>query len=124
MPKFSVNPVALELAQSKADSAEADVWFEQQILAGFDTGEGFTLGLTETDVTLLTGNYVLAKEADAMEMPLAPIIDSTGVPHQLTMAKLTEVMLAYGAHRAALSQEYAEKKAAAVFVPPEPPSEE
>jgi hypothetical protein len=54
----------------------------------------------------------LAKEAAAAELPLPPVIDTDGVAHQLSISELTALMLAYGAHRAAISTEYAARKAA------------
>jgi hypothetical protein len=91
-----------------------DRWFAEQVSAGFDTGMGFTLGLAESDVALLTGNYVLAKEADALGSDIPPVIDVSGAPHSLNLEELTTVMLAYGSHRASLSQEYSTRKAAAI----------
>lgn len=85
----------------------ADSWFKSQVSLGFETPEGWRLGLTESDVTLLTGAFVLAKEADSMGLPLPPIVDMAGQPHQLSLADMTTLMLLYGQHRAALSAEYA-----------------
>lgn len=87
--------------------AAADEWFAAQVASGFTTEYGWRLGLDENDVTLLTGAFVLAKEASAMGLPLPAIVDADGVPHSLSLADMTALMLAYGAHRAALSEEYA-----------------
>lgn len=90
-----------------------DAWFRQQLDAGFTTNDGWTLGLAPDDVTLLTGNYVLAKEAAALGGDIPPVIDTDGVPHPMeSIEELTALMLAYGQHRAALSAEYAARKAA------------
>jgi hypothetical protein len=118
MSKFSVHPIALLMAQSKADLEAADEWFATQIAAGFESSAGIKLGLSEADVTLLTGNYVLSKEAAALELPLSPVIDTEGVAHTLSIEDLTSLMLEYGQYRAQLSQEYAAKKAAAAYEPP------
>jgi hypothetical protein len=92
--------------------AEADAWFASAIAAGFTSPtSGVTLNLTDADVALLTGNFVLAKEAAAMELPLPPVIDAHGTPHNLSLQELTELMLEYGQHRAALSAEYAGRRA-------------
>jgi len=93
--------------------AAADEWFANQLAAGFTTNDGWTLGLAPDDVTLLTGNYVLAKEAAALGGDIPPVIDTDGVPHPMeSIEELTAIMLAYGQHRAALSAEYAARKAA------------
>jgi len=92
--------------------AAVDAWFAEQTAAGFTTAAGWRLGLAESDVTLLTGAFVLAKEADSMGLPLPPIIDADGVPRSLTISEMTAVMLGYGQHRATLSAEYAARKAA------------
>ena len=95
--------------------AEADQWFAEELAAGFTTNDGWTLGLAPDDVTLLTGNYVLAKEAAALGGDIPPVIDTDGVPHPMeSIEELTALMLAYGQHRAALSAEYAARKAAAL----------
>jgi len=92
---------------------EEGKWFASQLAAGFTTNDGWTLGLQPTDVTLLTGNYVLAKEAAALGGDIPPVIDTDGVPHPMeSIEELTAIMLAYGQHRAALSAEYAARKAA------------
>jgi len=88
-----------------------DMWFSDHIAEGFATEGGWKLGLKEADVTLLTGQFVLAKEAAAADLPLPPVIDMAGTPHQLSMPDLTALMLAYGQHRANLSAEYSQRKA-------------
>lgn len=89
-----------------------DFWFKNVTAEGYTTSYGWKLGLSESDITLLTGQFVLAKEAAAAELPLPPVVDMAGVPHQLeTIEELTELMLAYGAARSALSAEYADRKA-------------
>lgn len=102
-------------AQIDANAAirAEDAWFASQTAKGYTTQEGYVLGLSDADVTLLTGNFVLAKEAAALDMPLPPVIDKDGGVHQIEdIEELTALMLAYGQHRAALSAEYAARKAA------------
>ena len=91
---------------------EFDSWWIEQVEQGFRSASGILLGLTTEDVTLLTGNFVLAKEAAALSLDLPPIIDKDGVPHSLDLEDLTALMLEYGQYRAALSAEYATRKAA------------
>ena len=101
-------------AQIASDTAAAgaDAWYAEQLEAGFVSSEGISLGMATDDVALLTGNYVLAKEASALGLGIPPVIDKDGVPHALEIDDLTTLMLEYGQHRAALSAEYAQRKAA------------
>lgn len=89
----------------------ADLWYADQVALGFASAGGIRLGISTDDVALLTGNYVLAKEAAALSLPVPAIIDRDGVPHELDIEDLTALMLEYGQHRAALSAEYAQRKA-------------
>lgn len=109
----SVDP-ALKAAVDKRLAADAiEAWFANAISEGFATEDGWTLGLTDADVALLTGNFVLAQAADSMGMPLPQIIDRNGVAHTMpTLSEFTSVMLAYGTYRASLSEEYASRKSA------------
>lgn len=113
MGRIVVNQeAAVAIAKQKALRA-VDDWFAESIAAGFVAPSGFTLGLTDADVALLTGNFVLSKEAAAMGSPLPPIIDAAGVAHQIPdIEDLTALMVAYGGHRAAISAEYAARRAA------------
>jgi hypothetical protein len=72
--------------------------------AGFDTGLGWRLGWQPDDVALLTGLYVLASRAAELGVTQPVIVtDMAGVTHQMTFAEFEQIMLAYGAARAALS---------------------
>ncbi len=89
-----------------------DEWFQTQIAAGCPVSAGFTLGLADTDITLLTGNYILAQAAAGAGLTLPQIIDKDSVPHTVaTIDDFTRIMLEYGGYRAELSKTYAEKKA-------------
>ena len=112
MGLVTVDPAKKAAIDRKASLRGVDAWFAGEIAKGFTTADGWKLGLSESDVTLLTGQFVLAKEAASADLPLPPVIDMAGVPHTLTLAELTALMLGYGGHRAALSTEYAARKAA------------
>ena len=79
MSKFTINPIAKAMAQSEVDLKAADQWFEENSRGFYSETAEITLGLTETDATLLTGNFVLAKEAAALELPIPPVIGSDGL---------------------------------------------
>ena len=87
-----------------------DEWFNRQVAEGFTTSFGWKLGLTHSDLSLLTGAFVLAKEAHSMGLPIPAIYDTSGAPHSLSIEELTQLMIAYGHHRGTLSAEYAGRK--------------
>lgn len=108
-----IDQTKAEEIQRKAARQQASEWFASQLALGYEVpGRGFRLGLEQSDVTLLTGAFVLAKEAAAIGMDVPPIVDADGIPHQLSLEELTAVMLGYGQYRATLSQEYAARVAA------------
>jgi hypothetical protein len=85
-------------------------WFNT-LNVGWLTPYGWRLGLTNNDVTLLTGVFVLAKEAKALGIndPVS-VIDTTGSPRTLSFEDLTLLMLQYGNFRSQLSSKYASIK--------------
>ena len=80
---------------------------------GWSTPSGWKLGIDISDVTLLTGAFILSKELDAagINHPVS-IIDLDGEAHIFTTQELTVLMLEYGNARATISNEYAAKKRA------------
>ena len=74
--------------------------------AGYDTGLGWRLAWQADDVALLTGLYVLAQRAEQLGVDQPVVVtDTDGQQHTLTFAEFDQMMLAYGAARAALSAE-------------------
>lgn len=113
MPIISLDQAKKAEIDKQKALAVVDEWFEGQIAEGFKTPGGWRLGLTTADVTLLTGNYVLAQQADALGGDIPPVVDMGGGVHAIEdIEELTSLMLAYGQHRAQLSAEYASRKAA------------
>tara|TARA_B100000497_G_scaffold126996_2_gene167437 strand:+ start:576 stop:926 length:351 start_codon:yes stop_codon:yes gene_type:complete len=110
MSRITLNTEVKDKLDKEELRSDADKWFAEKVAEGFESTGGIKLGLGESDVTLLTGNFVLAKEADELELDIPPIIDSDGIAHQLTIEQLTGLMLEYGQRRAALSVQYAAKR--------------
>jgi hypothetical protein len=113
-PASSIVVDAELVATIDRESALADLedWFREVTEPGFATADGWRLGMSQQDVVLLTGYYVLAKEAAALGGDIPPIIDKDGVPHPIAeIEELTAIMLAYGQRRAEISAEYAAKRA-------------
>lgn len=106
--EIAANCYILSAKQEKIKEIDKD--FESNTNQGWDSGQGFKLGLTTQDVSLLVGLFVLAKEGAVLGLEPPPIIDTDGNSHQLTMQELTMLMLQYGSARAELSKTYASRK--------------
>lgn len=108
-------PVVLKNRKAREEAlTEVQSWFDEQIATGFivPSKNGMKLGLTNADITLLTGNYIMAQQAATLGLPLPPVVDVYGVAYFFaTIDELTQVMLAYGQHRANLTMHYAARKA-------------
>lgn len=89
-----------------------DAWQKLES-AGWDSGAKFNLGITPSDVALLVGVYVLAKEASTLGLPIPSIIakDNSSIQF-VTLNEMTTLLLRYGAARADLSSSFALKRKA------------
>ena len=96
--------------KEKLQQIDAD--FESITKQGWDSGQGFSLGITAQDVSLLVGLFVLAKEASAMGLNPPPVIDMNGGIHTFTMQELTMLMLQYGQARSQISANDATRRKA------------
>jgi|694.fasta_scaffold00244_77 hypothetical protein len=78
---------------------------------GWNSGQGFNLGITPSDVALLVGVYTLAKEASVLGLPIPAIIaiDNSSIQFA-TFAEMTTLMLRYGAARSEMSSSFAQKR--------------
>ena len=101
-----------ELDQAKLDKlSDIDEEWKVILNAGYQTPEGWSLGLSTDDVALLNGAYSLAKEAAALgSTDPVVIVDLAGEAHELTLAEMTPIMLAYGSARSTLSASDAAKR--------------
>ena len=101
-----------DLDQAKLDKlSDIDEEWKVILNTGFQTPEGWSLGISTDDVALLNGAYSLAKEAAALGST-APvvIVDLAGETHELTVEQMTPIMLAYGSSRSTLSASDAAKR--------------
>lgn len=111
--KVTLDPVKKAEIDKQGLLAALEDWFVEVTGPGFKTPDGWRIGMSQADVSLLTGNYVLAKEAASMGLPLPAIVDLDGASHTFdSIEDLTALMLSYGQARAAISAEYAAKKKA------------
>ena len=113
--KLQANEIVDRIAiieAKKAKLAQIDADFDSITKLGWDSGQGFSLGITAQDVSLLVGLFVLAKEASAMGLNPPPVIDMNGGIHALSMQELTALMLQYGQARALISAQDAMRRKA------------
>jgi hypothetical protein len=90
---------------------DLDNYWNFVIQNGFTTSYGWKLGLQNNDITLLTGAFLMAKEASNMNISQdVTIVDLQGVSHILSINDFTILMLEYGQYRTQLSAEYSNKK--------------
>jgi len=101
-----------DLDQAKLDKlSDIDEEWKVILNAGFQTPEGWSLGLSTDDVALLNGAYSLAKEAAALgSTDPVVIVDTAGEAHELSLEEMTPLMLAYGSARSTLSAGDAAKR--------------
>jgi hypothetical protein len=92
---------------------EVDEEWQSILESGWTTPYGWILGIDISDVALLNGNFVLAKEAASLGMtnPVF-VVDTTGESHAFNLTDLTMLMLQYGQGRAVLSSQDAAKRTA------------
>ena len=107
-----LNNWPLEILKNNAIQRLENDW-ANTVSSGWTTSFGWKLGLDIQDVTLLTGAFMLAKEAAAMGIssPIS-IVDTDGVAHYLSLEEMTTLMLQYGQARALMSAQYATSRTA------------
>ena len=105
-----VDPVTEAMYISDLDKAkrdkltEIDEALKVTLNNGWQTPEGWSLGIHTDDVALLNAAFSLAKEAAALGSTDPVVISDTNSDlHYLTLAEMTPLMLSYGAARTQLS---------------------
>ena len=102
-------PTLENLKQQKLQKLEN--YWDYKIGEGWSSPEGWKLGLTINDVTLLTGAFLLLKEGVNLNLTSSTtIIDMDNVAHTIDLQTMTMLMLSYGQYRANLSNEYSSIK--------------
>jgi hypothetical protein len=107
MSIVTLNAEKKKIIDDAENKVAAQAWFDEQVAKGFTSASGIKLGLAESDVSLLTGNFVLAKEAESLGLDIPPVISPDRTVHTLSLSDLTALMLEYGQFRANLSAQYA-----------------
>ena len=102
------------LSQSKARKLQEinSQWITLE-QSGWDSGQGFNLGIASSDVALLVGVFSLAKEAASIGLPVPSIIAmNNSVVNFSTTDEMTLLLLRYGAARSQMSESFAAKRRA------------
>ena len=90
---------------------ELDNNWQEVLKNGWETPYGWKLGIDNQDVTLLTGAFILAKEANNMGLSTTgTVIDMGGKSHELSLQDMTVLMIQYGQFRSQLSSQDALKR--------------
>lgn len=111
---LSYNPTADTLEQAKFIKLNQiqNEWLAVEV-SGWDSGQGFNLGIAYSDVALLVGVFSLAKEAAGMGLPIPSIIAmNNSVVNFSTIEEMTLLLLRYGAARSQMSENFAAKRRA------------
>jgi hypothetical protein len=100
------------LFKAKLEKLEQlDISWKTAMSNGWTTTYGWRLGTDNQDVTLLTGAFILAKEANSMGLSTTgTVIDMDGKSHELSLQDMTILMVQYGQFRSQLSSQYAVKR--------------
>ena len=100
------------LNKTKLEKLEqVDIAWKNTMSNGWVTPYEWKLGTDNQDVTLLTGAFILAKEANNMGLSTTgTVIDMDGKSHELSLQDMTMLMLQYGQFRSQLSSQDALKR--------------
>jgi len=80
---------------------------------GWDSGHGYHLGITPSDVALIVGVFSLAREASAMGMPLPGLISMENNTIEFeTIQDMTVLLMYYGKARSDMAKEFAARRKA------------
>jgi len=80
---------------------------------GWDSGKGYHLGITPSDVALIVGVFSLAREASAMGLPLPGLISMENNPIEFeTIQDMTVLLMYYGKARSDMAKAFAARRKA------------
>ena len=110
--KKAIEDFPLSLAkEAKLKQIEAE-WAEVE-KAGWDSGKGYHLGITPSDVALIVGVFSLAREASAMGLPLPGLISIENNTIEFeTIQDMTVLLMYYGKARSDMANAFAARRKA------------
>ncbi len=103
-----------ERSQAKARKLQSinNEWIALE-KTGWDSGQGYHLGITPSDVALIVGVFSLAREASAMGMPLPGLISMENNPIEFeTIQDMTVLLMYYGKARSDMAKAFAARRKA------------
>jgi hypothetical protein len=105
-------PDALSQAKARKIQVINNEWLALE-KTGWDSGQGYHLGITPSDVALLVGVFSLAKEAAALGLELPNLISMANTPIGFaTIQDMTMLLLQYGQARSNMASSFAAKRKA------------
>jgi len=109
---YSLVDISLEQAKFNQLQNIEQEWRSLEIL-GWDSGQGYHLGITPSDVALLVGVFSLAKEAAALGLELPHLISMANTPISFTsIQEMTLLLLQYGQARSNMASSFAARRKA------------
>jgi hypothetical protein len=85
--------------------------WEKLLNSGWNSGQGFNIGISANDIALLSGAYALAKENYNLGLPLPKIIAIDGsIITFNSFDEMKELLLNYGNARSILASSFATKR--------------
>ena len=101
-----------ELSQAKARKIQSinNEWLTLE-KTGWDSGKGYHLGITPSDVALIVGVFSLAREAAAMGLPLPGLISTENNTIEFeTIQDMTVLLMYYGKARSDMANAFAARR--------------
>ena len=101
-----------ELSQAKARKIQSinNEWLTLE-KTGWDSGKGYHLGITPSDVALIVGVFSLAREASAMGLPLPGLISTENNTIEFeTIQDMTVLLMYYGKARSDMANAFAARR--------------
>lgn len=94
---------------------ELEEWWSNIELTGIKiNGYDFYLGIENDDIAALTGTFVLSQQSISLGLAnnqtVFTVFDKEKIPHQITFANMTSLLLQYGQTSVSLTQIYNDKK--------------
>lgn len=110
--KFNIEPNSLAEAKELKQISINNEWIALE-KTGWDSGQGFNLGITPSDVALLVGVFSLAKEAAVLGIELPHLISMANTPISFTtIEEMTLLLLQYGQARSNMASSFAARRKA------------
>jgi hypothetical protein len=108
----AIEDFPLSLAK-EAKLKQIEVEWAEVEKTGWDSGKGYHLGITPSDVALLVGVFSLAKEAAALGMPLPGLISMENNTIEFeTIQDMTVLLMNYGKARSDMAKAFAARRKA------------